>query len=97
MIKENINETFEAYYQKLLGSRWAALRESLLEPAASIPYSEGLVKPYMMDRASVLAACSLKLPADGLILDACAAPGGKSLVLASRMGMGVKLLCNELS
>jgi 16S rRNA (cytosine1407-C5)-methyltransferase len=65
----------------------------------------------MMDRASVLAAESLRLPEEGLILDACAAPGGKSLVLASRMAGdasrmagdvtrmagGARLLCNELS
>jgi 16S rRNA (cytosine1407-C5)-methyltransferase len=96
------NTAFEEYYLKLWGSRWEALRESLLLPAALVPYSDGLIKPYMMDRASVLAALSLRLPAvqfpaAGTILDACAAPGGKSLVLASRMAGGVQLLCNELS
>jgi len=66
-----------------------------------------------MDRASVLAAASLRLPEEGLILDACAAPGGKSLVLITRMARndalrtargdfsaaagGARLLCNELS
>jgi len=91
------NQAFEEYYEKLFDGRWVPLRESLLLPVASIPYSEGLIKPYMMDRASVLAACSLTLPASGSILDACAAPGGKSLVLASRMSGEVRLLCNELS
>ena len=92
-----INEAFEAYYLNLFGKRWTSLRESLLLPPASIPYSDGIIKTYMMDKASVLAAFSLKLPDSGLILDACAAPGGKSLVLVSRMGSKVKLLCNELS
>lgn len=91
------NKAFEVYYQKLWGERWERLRESLLLPAVSVPYENGLVKPYLMDRASILAAASLKIPAEGIILDACAAPGGKSLVLASRMDTGVKLLCNELS
>jgi 16S rRNA (cytosine1407-C5)-methyltransferase len=50
-----------------------------------------------MDQASVLAALSLRLPKEGTILDACAAPGGKSLVLAARMGPGLRLLSNELS
>ena len=91
------NPAFEAYYRNLWGSRWTTLRKSLLAPAAAIPYTEGLVKPYLMDGASVLAAASLRLPAKGLILDACAAPGGKSLVLASRMDADAALLCNELS
>jgi 16S rRNA (cytosine1407-C5)-methyltransferase len=97
------NPAFEAYYAELFGSRWEKLRESLLLPPASVPYAEGLVKPYMMDRASVLAALSLRLPSvqgpsvHGLILDACAAPGGKSLVLASQMGGEARLLSNELS
>ena len=101
------NPAFEEYYRKLWGSRWAALRESLLLPAAPVPYGEGLAKPYMMDRASILAAASLRLPAvlrpaaltpdTGLILDACAAPGGKTLVLASRMTSETRLISNELS
>ena len=97
MIISEKNEAFEEYYLKIYGGRWEKLRESLLLPAASIPYAEGLGKPYMMDNASVLAAQSLRLPGAGIVLDACAAPGGKSLVLASRMGAEVQLLCNELS
>ena len=93
----NNTPAFEAYYRNLWGSRWANLRESLLSPAAAIPYDKGLLKPYMMDGASVLAASSLRLPDTGTVLDACAAPGGKSLVLVSRMGTEVTLLCNELS
>ena len=91
------NPAFEAYYTALYGSRWQPLRESLFAPVASIPYAKGLAAPYTLDRASVLAAQCLRLPHTGLILDACAAPGGKSLVIASRMGTGVRLLANELS
>jgi len=92
------NPAFEEYYLKLYSSRWTALRESLLLPAASVPYGDGLAKPYIMDRASVLAALSLRLtPDSSLILDACAAPGGKSLVIASRMPNETRLISNELS
>ena len=91
------NEAFEVYYRGLWGSRWETLRESLLSPAAYVPYTEGLTKPYLMDRASVLAAQSLRLPEKGLVLDACAAPGGKSLVLVSRLNGVTRLLSNELS
>ena len=52
---------------------------------------------FYLDEASVAAAAALILPAEGQVLDACAAPGGKSLVLAARMGPGLRLLCNELS
>jgi 16S rRNA (cytosine1407-C5)-methyltransferase len=88
---------FESYYRNIYGSRWPSLRESLLAPPASVAYAEGLAKPYVLDRASALAALSLKLPETGVILDSCAAPGGKSLVIASRMGKAAELLSNELS
>ncbi|GHV13979.1 SAM-dependent methyltransferase [Spirochaetia bacterium] len=109
-----VNTEFEAYYTNIYGSRWSALRESLLRDSAPVPYAEGLTKPYMLDYASVLAAKSLRLPGAGEsavtaaagneILDACAAPGGKTLVIASVMdaggidgGAGSRLLANELS
>jgi 16S rRNA (cytosine1407-C5)-methyltransferase len=92
-----LSRDFESYYQNIYGSRWPLLKESLLTPPASVAYGEGLTKPYILDRASALAAFSLKLPKSGIILDACAAPGGKSLVVASRMGKAAELLANELS
>lgn len=88
---------FDEFYRMVWGGRWDALRECLLKPAAPTPYEDGLAKPYLLDRASILAALALTLPGEGTILDACAAPGGKSLVLASRMPQDVKLLSNELS
>jgi 16S rRNA (cytosine1407-C5)-methyltransferase len=91
---------FDAYYQNLYSRRWPRLRESLLAAPESVPYGEGLRKPYLMDGASILAARTLRLPQgeDGraVLLDACAAPGGKSLVTASRMG-ALRLLANEFS
>jgi 16S rRNA (cytosine1407-C5)-methyltransferase len=85
------------YYRSHYGERWEALKKSLLEPVAVEAYTRGLRSPYMLDRASVLAARSLRLPDEGTVLDACAAPGGKSLVIASLMGRDVRLLANELS
>jgi 16S rRNA (cytosine1407-C5)-methyltransferase len=96
-----MNEAFEEYYRACFGSRWQTLRKSLLEKAGPVLYSQGpfarLTVPYPLDRASVLAAQSLRLPESGLILDACAAPGGKSLVIASSMSGETRLLANELS
>ncbi|MDR3139318.1 MAG: 16S rRNA methyltransferase [Treponema sp.] len=88
---------FDFYYQNLYGKRWETLRQSLLEASVPAPYNEGLKAPYFLDPASVLAALSLRLPGEGTLLDACAAPGGKSLIIASVMGPGLTLLANELS
>jgi 16S rRNA (cytosine1407-C5)-methyltransferase len=92
-----LNDQFETYYAGVYGNRWKELRESLLGKNDPVPYGSGLVKPYMLDRASTLAAQSLDISTAGSILDACAAPGGKALVIASRMGAQSTLLANELS
>ncbi|MBU0928667.1 MAG: 16S rRNA methyltransferase [Spirochaetes bacterium] len=88
---------FDERFGSLFGERWRALRAALLEPGDAVDYAEGLAEPYRLDSASVAAAAALRLPESGEILDACAAPGGKSLVIASRMARGTRLLCNELS
>ena len=96
-------EEFNSYYKNIYGERWEALRESLMLPSEPVSYSEKLLKDYMLDKASIMAACLLPLEGvsantdEPLILDACAAPGGKSLVIASRLPPLAKLLCNELS
>jgi 16S rRNA (cytosine1407-C5)-methyltransferase len=96
-----LNNFFEEYYRACFGTRWASLRQSLLEGGGAVPYTGGrtalLSAPYFLDRASVLAALSLRFPEKGLVLDACAAPGGKSLVIASNMSGETRLLSNELS
>lgn len=90
-------EAFDRFFQGLFQGRWAALRDALLAPGDAVDYADGLREPYRLDSASVAAARGLRLPDDGEILDACAAPGGKSLVIASRMGPEHRLLSNELS
>jgi 16S rRNA (cytosine1407-C5)-methyltransferase len=94
------NNEFETYYSGLYGSRWEALRESLLEEKPAYSFAQGLREPYFLDYASVLAARSLRLPSQGepfTVLDACAAPGGKSLVIAVALPPDALLLSNELS
>ena len=89
---------FEEYYSALFGERWPALKAALLkesEPKAFVACKDG--PAYYLDAASVLAAISLPLCGARNILDMCAAPGGKSLVLASRMKAASCLRCNERS
>ena len=97
MVIKQGGEPFDRYYKNLYGPRWESLRKALFDPPAVSEYREGLIAPYRLGRASILAARALILPDEGLVLDACAAPGGKSLVIASLMGKGVRLLSNELS
>jgi 16S rRNA (cytosine1407-C5)-methyltransferase len=91
------NPEFEGYYTRLYGDRWEGLKKSLLAESPGIAFAEGLIRPYRLNYASVLAARSLRLPENGTALDACAAPGGKSLGIAAAMGPDVRLLSNEFS
>ncbi|MCB0370441.1 MAG: RsmB/NOP family class I SAM-dependent RNA methyltransferase [Bdellovibrionales bacterium] len=52
---------------------------------------------YIMDPASYLAADSLPIEPLDKVLDMCAAPGGKSLILAEKVFLNGELIANELS
>ncbi len=56
-----------------------------------------LLKFYIMDPASVVAARGLPVKHGDKILDLCAAPGGKTLILAEMLDGTGELICNELS
>lgn len=88
---------FDEYYKKLFGGRWDALRAALASEPDYAEWSAGGGKSYFLDSASVRAAVSLPLDNAGSILDLCAAPGGKTLVLASNMSGKASLLANERS
>lgn len=88
---------FENYYSNIFGDRWSFLKKALLEPVNYFKL-EFLNAPYYLDKASYFAATSLPKLESGLCLDMCAAPGGKALVLMTKVLSSKALLqANELS
>jgi 16S rRNA C967 or C1407 C5-methylase (RsmB/RsmF family) len=81
----------------MYGERWPALKDALLEEPSRFPFSEGLLKPYFLDYGSYLAAGSLDTEPGDTVLDMCAAPGGKSLVIAATLGGRGSLTSNDRS
>ena len=88
---------FEEYYSSIYGERWPRLREALLRETEEKVTPEGLVSPYYMDRSSILTASLLPVKPGMKVLDMCAAPGGKSLVLALSLHGDGSLVSNDRS
>lgn len=64
------------------------------------PYAElslGLTAPYFLDPASAEAAAALGVEPGDRVLDLCAAPGGKSLILAQSLQGQGELVVNDRS
>jgi len=90
-------ERFDNYYASYYKERWPQLKEALLLKSTPIELKEELVQPYYMDEASIICAKLLNVKKDDIVLDMCAAPGGKTLILASALkGTGL-LISNDRS
>lgn len=66
--------------------------ENLIAPSPEIKR-----KLYYLDSASAYCVEALNIRPEDRVLDMCAAPGGKSLGLAMKLGPKGELICNELS
>ena len=81
---------FFNYYENLFKDRWPTLLEALKGEgkAQELRFGDAL-EPYYLDEASVFTAEALGVEPGMDVLDMCAAPGGKTLVIASKlMGLG---------
>ena len=88
---------FNRYYEDLFAERWAHLRPALLSNPVHATFSDCLIKPYFLDPASLAVGIALDVHPGQEVLDLCAAPGGKSLVLACRLSGEGRLVANERS
>ena len=69
-----------------------------LKGEESIPRGdEGLLAFYIMDPASIYVAQALGVEEGDKVLDMCAAPGGKALILAESLKESGELIANEIS
>lgn len=88
---------FDEYYSSLYGERWPLLKEALLKESREKIVPPGLKTPYYMDKSSFLTASLLPVTPSSTVLDMCAAPGGKSLVIALKMKGEGLLVSNDRS
>lgn len=90
-------DAFLGFYAGLFGGRWRPLCDALSREERKTPYTDSLLKPYYLSAASIAVAAALDVRGAADILDMCAAPGGKTVVLATLMDRDAKLTANEFS
>ncbi|UOF02820.1 SAM-dependent methyltransferase [Bdellovibrio reynosensis] len=87
--------------------KWFHLNEEMALPGCKWMTPGSFVQPernedelldvYILDPASVMVARALDVQSGDRVLDMCAAPGGKSLVLIEALKESGEIFCNDLS
>lgn len=88
---------FDLYYGELFSERWEGLKKSLLTETRHASLTFPGCETYFMDPASICAALCLPLDESENVLDLCAAPGGKTLVVSANLAPESELKSNERS
>ncbi len=78
-------EEFEQFYSRMYPRRWAELKQAMQGSQSYHRLVAGLRSEYFLDPASYLSGSYLEARVEHRILDLCAAPGGKTLVILSNM------------
>lgn len=88
---------FFTFFSEYFGDRWPGLLNALRGNVAyeTIRYEDK--EPYYLDEASAFAARALDIEPGMDVLDMCAAPGGKTLVLAEKLRGEGSLQSNDRS
>lgn len=102
MVLDSRNLLFENFFSKIYLDRWPAIWKALHEPVKHTQrpnafFNSATSEFYKMDPASILVAQALKVQPHEMVLDMCAAPGGKSLILAEALQGTGELVSNEIS
>ncbi|MBQ0040114.1 MAG: RsmB/NOP family class I SAM-dependent RNA methyltransferase [Treponema sp.] len=79
------SEGFNSLYGEIFGDRWESLKASLTPDNIHAKLTFDGRESYFLDPASVVSALCLPLQGSEKVLDMCAAPGGKTLVLAGNL------------
>lgn len=96
-IKLSGSEGFDTFYREIFCERWDSLKASLTPENVHAELSFQNCEPYYLDPASVVSALCLPLDGAERVLDMCAAPGGKTLVLSGNLPQDAVLFSNERS
>lgn len=95
--EKNSAQEFDNYYRGLFEQRWDTLTKALKQEKTNVEFKDNLIKPYFLDEASLFCANLLEINEGDKVLDMCAAPGGKTLVIASKLKGSGHLISNDRS
>jgi len=95
--EKNPAKDFDTYYKGIFKERWDDLEKALKKEKTNVSYKDNLCTPYFLDEASLFCANLLEINKGDNVLDMCAAPGGKTLVLASKLEGTGHLVSNDRS
>ncbi|MEK6773647.1 MAG: RsmB/NOP family class I SAM-dependent RNA methyltransferase [Bdellovibrionota bacterium] len=87
-------------FHQLSSEKWNSLLEGFfLDEKKIVPHrvESDLLDFYVMDPASIFAAKALQVEDGHRVLDMCAAPGGKSLILIEMLKTSGEIICNDVS
>ncbi len=90
-------ESFDFFYGEIFGGRWEKLKQALLREGNHSSVQFENCAEYFLDPASIVSALCLPVRGKKSVLDLCAAPGGKTLVIAGNLDDDAILCANERS